>query len=53
MAASGSTAVTRANRVASTRVTLPVPAPMSSTSDSGGRPPTSATAYGQPGRPRS
>ena len=57
IAGSGSTATTRANRPTSTRVSLPVPAPRSSTVAEAGRSKTVASrstiVVGQPGRPRS
>src|SRR3954449_11119857 len=57
IAASGSTAITRANRATSARVSLPVPAPRSST-DAAGPSTSSATtrsssSSGHPGRPSS
>src|SRR5438105_39494 len=57
IAASGSTARTRANRRTSDRVSLPVPAPRSSTSASGRSPRSettrSSSSSGQSGRPSS
>src|SRR5580765_2131475 len=57
IASSGSTATTRSNRGTSSRVSLPVPAPRSSTSASGSSPSSSITrssnSTGQPGRPSS
>ena len=57
MAASGSTAITRANRGTSARVSLPVPAPRSSTHASGPSPSStqtpSSSSSGQSGRPSS
>ena len=57
IASSGSTATTRANRGTSSRVSLPVPAPRSSTSAAGPRPSSaitwSSSSTGQPGRPSS
>jgi hypothetical protein len=49
----GSTASTRSNLGTSNRVSLPVPAPTSSTAASACNPATSIASAGHPGRPRS
>ena len=53
MPSSGSTAITRAKRGTSCRVSLPVPAARSRTTESAGRPSASSAASAYPGRPRS
>jgi hypothetical protein len=49
----GSTATTRENTPTSTRVSFPVPAPRSTTSDDEGSAATRMASTGQPGLPRS